>query len=84
MSVDDRNPISRKAMQSAITVAVEKADPDWESFVGVIVQWTNPKSCRETNSASNLAEPIEAGLTGPSTLSLSECNASSRFLVTVK
>jgi hypothetical protein len=50
-SVDDRNPISREAMQSAITVAVKKADPDCRSFVGVIVQRTNPKSCLETNWA---------------------------------
>ena len=46
---DNRNAITREAMQAAITLAVKKADPDCKPFVGVIVQRTNPKSSLETN-----------------------------------
>jgi hypothetical protein len=48
---DDRNAISRQAMQAAISVAVKKADPDCKPFIGVIVQRTIPKSSLETNWA---------------------------------
>jgi hypothetical protein len=48
-SVDNRNPISREAMQAAITEAVRKADPGCEPFVGVIVQRTKPTSRLEAN-----------------------------------
>jgi hypothetical protein len=50
-SVDNRNPISREAMQAAITEAVKKADPGCEPFVGVIVQRTKPTSRLEANWA---------------------------------
>ena len=46
---DNRNAISREAMQAAITIAVQKAGSDCKPFVGVIVQRTNPRSPLETN-----------------------------------
>jgi hypothetical protein len=48
---DNRNAITREAMQAAITLAVKKADPDCKPFIGVIVRRTNPKSSLETNWA---------------------------------
>jgi hypothetical protein len=44
-----RNPISREALQEAITEAVKNADPGCEAFVGVIVERTKPKSREEAN-----------------------------------
>jgi hypothetical protein len=44
-----RNPISREALQEAITEAVKIADPGCEVFVGVIVERTKPKSREEAN-----------------------------------
>jgi hypothetical protein len=38
-------------MQAAITLAVKKANPDCNPFVGVIVERTKPKSSLETNWA---------------------------------
>jgi hypothetical protein len=50
-SVDERNAISREAIQAAITEVVKKADPGCEPFLGVIVRRTNPKSRLEANWA---------------------------------
>jgi hypothetical protein len=50
-SLDDRNPVSKEAIQAAITVAVKKAYPGCEPFVSVILQRTNPKSRLDPNWA---------------------------------
>jgi hypothetical protein len=44
-----RNPISREALQEAITEAVKKSDPGCEAFVGVIVERTTRSSILEAN-----------------------------------
>jgi hypothetical protein len=44
-----RNPISREALQDAITEAVKKSDPGCEAFVGVIVERTKRSSTLEAN-----------------------------------
>jgi hypothetical protein len=48
-SSDNRSSVSREHLQSAITEAVKKADPDCEAFVGVIVQRETPKSLFAAN-----------------------------------
>jgi hypothetical protein len=50
-SSDDRSSVSRDRLQSAITEAVKKADPDCEGFVGVIVQRESPKGRLDANWA---------------------------------
>jgi hypothetical protein len=50
-SSDDRSSVSRDHLQSAITEAVKKADPDCEAFVGVIVQRETPKALLDANWA---------------------------------
>jgi hypothetical protein len=50
-SSDDRSSVSRDRLQSAITEAVKKADPDCEGFVGVIVQRESPKERLDANWA---------------------------------
>ena len=50
-SSDDRSSVSRDRLQSAITEAVKKADPDCEAFVGVIVQRETPKARLDANWA---------------------------------
>jgi hypothetical protein len=50
-SVDDRQPISRRDLQSAIAEAVKKSDPDCNAFVDVIVERAEPKSLLDTNWA---------------------------------
>ena len=50
-SSDDRSLVSRDRLQSAITEAVKKADPDCEAFVGVIVQREKPKARLDANWA---------------------------------
>jgi hypothetical protein len=49
--VDSRKSISREEMQTAITEAVKKADPDCEPFVGVIVERKKRSSLIEANWA---------------------------------
>src|SRR5258708_24071668 len=44
-----RNPISREALQEAITEAVKKSDPGSEAFVGGIVERTKRSSIVEAN-----------------------------------
>ena len=48
---DDRSLIASETLQSAITKAVKKAEPACETFVGVIVQRTTPKSRFDANWA---------------------------------
>jgi hypothetical protein len=48
---DDRSLIASETLQSAITKAVKKAGPPCETFVGVIVQRTTPKSRFDANWA---------------------------------
>ena len=50
-SVDNRSPISREAIQTAIMEAIKKADPACEPFVGVIVQHTDARLRAEPNWA---------------------------------
>jgi hypothetical protein len=50
-SSDDRSSVSCDNLQSAITEAVKKADPDCEAFVGVIVQRETPKTRLDANWA---------------------------------
>jgi hypothetical protein len=50
-SSDDRSSVSRDRLQSAITEAVKKADPDCEGFVGVLVQRQTPKERLAANWA---------------------------------
>jgi hypothetical protein len=50
-SSDDRSSVSRTRLQSAITEAVKKADPDCEAFVGIIVQRETPKARLDANWA---------------------------------
>jgi hypothetical protein len=50
-SVDDRQPISRKDLQSAITEAVKKSDPDCHAFVDVIIERAGSKSRLDANWA---------------------------------
>jgi hypothetical protein len=50
-SSDDRSSVSRVDLQSAITEAVKKADPDCEAFVGVIVQRETPQERFDANWA---------------------------------
>ena len=50
-SSDARSSVSRDRLQSAITEAVKKADPDCEAFVGVIVQRETPKARLDANWA---------------------------------
>jgi hypothetical protein len=47
----NRSSVSRERLQSAITEAVKKADPDCEAFVGVIVQRETPKARFDANWA---------------------------------
>ena len=44
-----RNLVNRSELQSAITDAVKKSDPDCEAFVDVIVQMQTPKSRFDEN-----------------------------------
>ena len=48
---DDRSSVSRDRLQLAITEAVKKADPDCESFIGVIVQRETPEASLDANWA---------------------------------
>jgi hypothetical protein len=48
-SVNRRQPISRKNLQSAITAAVKKFDPSCEAFVDIIVEHTKPNSRLDAN-----------------------------------
>jgi hypothetical protein len=48
-SSDGRSSVSRNRLQSAITEAVKKADPDCEAFVGVIVQRETPEASLDAN-----------------------------------
>ena len=48
-SSDGRSSVSRNRLQSAITEAVKKADPDCEAFVGVIVQRETPETSLDAN-----------------------------------
>jgi hypothetical protein len=50
-SVDDRQWISRTALQLAITEAVKKSGPECEAFVDVIVERGEPKSKLDANWA---------------------------------
>jgi hypothetical protein len=50
-SSDDRSSVSRDRLQSAITEAVKKADPDCAGFVGVVVQRQTPKARLDANWA---------------------------------
>jgi hypothetical protein len=50
-SSDDRSSVSRDHLQSAITEAVRKADPDCEGFVGVVVRRETPKARLDANWA---------------------------------
>lgn len=50
-SSDGRSSVSHHDLQSAITEAVKKADPDCEGFVGVIVQRETPKELLDANWA---------------------------------
>jgi hypothetical protein len=47
----DRSSVTVDDLQSAITEAVKKADPDCEAFVGVIVQRETPKAQLDANWA---------------------------------
>jgi hypothetical protein len=46
-----RNVVTRSQLQSAITDAVKKSDPECEVFVDVIVQMQTPKSRFDANWA---------------------------------
>jgi hypothetical protein len=48
-SSKDRSSVSRDRLESAITEAVKKADPDCEAFVGVIVQGEAPNARLDAN-----------------------------------
>jgi hypothetical protein len=48
-SAGDRSSVSLDDLQSAITEAVKKADPDCEAFVGVIVLRETPKAQLDAN-----------------------------------
>jgi len=48
-SVDERQPISPRALQSAIADAVKKSDPDCEAFVDIFVEHVQPKSQFDPN-----------------------------------
>jgi hypothetical protein len=50
-SDNERSSISREELESAITDAVRKADPAFETFAGVIVQRERPKGDSEVNWA---------------------------------
>jgi hypothetical protein len=50
-SVDNRQPISRTDLQSAITDAVKQSDPDCEAFIDVIIEHAEPKSKFDANWA---------------------------------
>ena len=50
-SSDDRSSVSRDRLQSAITEAVKKADPDCARFVGVVGQRQTPKARLDANWA---------------------------------
>jgi hypothetical protein len=50
-STDDRSLIASETLQSAITEAVQKAEPACETFVGVVVQRITPKSRFDANWA---------------------------------
>ena len=50
-STDDRSLIASETLQSAITEAVQKAEPTCETFVGVVVQHITPKSRFDANWA---------------------------------
>jgi hypothetical protein len=50
-SVDDRQPISRRDLQTAITEAVKKSDPDCYAFVDVVIEPAEPKSRLDANWA---------------------------------
>ena len=50
-SVDDRQPISRRDLQSAITEAVKKSGPDCYAFVDVVIEPAEPKSRLDANWA---------------------------------
>jgi hypothetical protein len=51
VSKETLSSVSRERLQSAITNAVKKADPDCEAFVGVIVQRETPKAPLDANWA---------------------------------
>lgn len=46
---DDRQPISRAPLESAITEAVKKAEPGCEAFLGVIVERQMQRSRLDAN-----------------------------------
>ena len=50
-SAGDRSSVTVDDLQSAITEAVKKADPDCEAFIGVIVQRVTPKAQLDANWA---------------------------------
>ena len=50
-STDDRQAISRRELQSAITDAVKKSDPGCAAFVYIIVEPIRPKSRFDANWA---------------------------------
>jgi hypothetical protein len=50
-SANRRQSISRNDLQSAITGAVKKSDPDCEAFVDIIVEHVPPKSRFDANWA---------------------------------
>jgi hypothetical protein len=50
-SVDDRQPISRWDLQTAITEAVKRSDPDCHAFVDVVIESAEPKSRLDANWA---------------------------------
>jgi hypothetical protein len=45
----DRTSVSRAHLQSAISEAVRKAEPDCEGFVGVIIERETPKTRFDAN-----------------------------------
>jgi hypothetical protein len=48
---DDRVSVSRANLQSAITEAVRKSEPDCEAFVGVLIKPETPKTRYDANWA---------------------------------
>lgn len=50
-SPDNRSPVSRERLQSAITEAVKRSEAGCEPFVGVVIRRQTPKSRLDPNWA---------------------------------
>jgi hypothetical protein len=48
-SVEDRQPVTIRDLQLSISEAVKKFDPTCETFIGVIIEFAEPKSRLDTN-----------------------------------